>query len=104
MTERYTPERLKDLAEQYDCGAEDYHYSGQISDALHQAASDAARIAEHEADAERLDWLARHPTMSIHGSDERGSWSVIDGSNGLTFASRNEPTYRAAIDAARSRT
>lgn len=52
------------------------------------------------ADAERLEWVVSARNMRVQGSGD--SWSVLDCSNGLTFAVRNAPTMRAAIDAARA--
>lgn len=111
MTERYTPEQLKDLVKQYDydCGADDYHYSGRISDALHQAASDAARIAELEADRERLDWCESNPEHENMPYFEGANWWVPylhRGQSGVGggVSSASFKTLRAAIDAARSRT
>jgi len=50
-------------------------------------------------DTQMLDWLIRHDTMHIMGSDTRG-WMVSDCSDGLVILTRGHPTYRAAIAAA----
>jgi len=50
-------------------------------------------------DGQRLDFIVARPHLRIAGSNDRG-WSVMDCSNGLTFVVRNQPTFRAAIDAA----
>jgi hypothetical protein len=53
-TERYTAEHIRVMAETYDAGAEDYHYSPLVSDVLHQAATDATRLQSLEAENARL--------------------------------------------------
>lgn len=54
-------------------------------------------------DTERLEWLVvgvgKKIAAHVIGNDERG-WTVCDCSNGLEFASREQKTFREAIDAA----
>lgn len=86
MTERYTPEQMLEQAD----GVEELNLP-RTAKMLRQAASDAARIAELEADAERLEWLALEcRTVDLFRllPDWSGDYSSI----------------RQAIDAARSRT
>lgn len=59
-----------------------------------------------EQDTARLEWLVigtgKKLAAHISGSDQRG-WAVMDCSDGLTFLSRNRPTWRDAIDEAMRR-
>lgn len=51
-------------------------------------------------DAVRLDWLMSRDNRSIRVQGNGNNWSVLDCSNGLTFITRDQPSARAAIDAA----
>lgn len=67
-------------------------------------ASTLARVKELEKDKARLDWLVFcEGAKKLHArlqQQSNGAWCVFDCSKGLTFASRDEPTWQSAIDAA----
>lgn len=51
-------------------------------------------------DAARLDWLTDRANRNLRVQGDRDNWSVLDCANGLVFVTRNQPSARAAIDAA----
>ncbi|NII54356.1 hypothetical protein [Luteibacter sp. SG786] len=130
MSKHYTPDQLREMARKVHGDTHlpcDLHVIGKM---LRQAASDAARIAELEADAERLNkgWDQAVEALDAALEDaERWRWlvaennkggsrakflicwwsKVADGyetTNGTSIDGKDEQAIVRLIDAARSRT
>lgn len=112
MTERYTPEQLNEAAvfhqSMIDKGTLDHAAHDVLFAMLRQAASDAARIAELEADAERWRWLVSENNKGGSRAKFLICWwsKVADGyetTNGTSIDGKDEQAIVRLIDAARSR-